>query len=135
MANLSRPVRIVVICVTYLFALIVLSVYSVIGKYRTIYNFQALVNSIAIVTTDIITFMLMVISKKSGFDPNINAVVSLAVRVCIIAFSGDFWFFGYCLLYLILMFYISVLVINKYYPSYEKPPSSEVIKLNLLKMP
>lgn len=112
-----------------------LIVYSVIGKFRTIYNYQAVVNSVAIVTTDIITVMLMVISRKSGFNPNINAVVSLSVRICIIAFSGDFWFFGYCLLYLILMFYISVLMINKYYPAFEKPPSAEVVKINLLKMP
>lgn len=101
-----------------------LAVYSVIGKYRTIYSFQALVNSIAVVTTDIITFMLVVISKKSGFDPNFNAVVALSVRICIIAFSGEYWFFGYCLLYLILMLYVSILMINKYYPSYEKPPTS-----------
>lgn len=92
--------------------------YSLIGKFSTSSNFQALVNSVAIVTTDIICYMLLVISKKIGFDPNFNAAIVVAVRVCIIAFSGDYWFLGYCLLYLLLMLYISILIINKYYPEF-----------------
>lgn len=102
----------------YFFSLLILLAYSLIGKYCTSLNFQAFVNSGAIITTDIVTFMLMIISKKHGFDPNLNAVIVVSMRVCIIAFSGHFWFIGYCLLYLILMLYISILVINKYYPKY-----------------
>lgn len=115
--------------------MIILAIYSVIGKYKTVYNFQGLVNSVAITTTDIIVFMLLLISKKSGFDPNFNAVIVVSVRVCIIAFSGVYWFFGYCLLYLILMTYTLLLIINKYYPTYEKPPVFEVVRINILKMP
>lgn len=120
---MSILLRSVVIGVIYLASLIILGVYSAIGVTRTMYNFQALVNSVAVVTTDVITFMLIFISKEKGFNPNINAIVVVLIRVCIIAFSGEYWFFGYCLLYLILMLYTSVLIVNKYYPTYEKPPS------------
>ncbi len=79
--------------------------------------------------------MLLIISKKIGLDPNLNSLIIIVMRVCIVAFSGPFWFFGYCLLYLILMIYISILIINKYYPLFEKPPIAEVLKINILKMP
>lgn len=121
--------------ITYIFGLVILAIYSVIGLYRTIFKFQSLVNSVAIVTTDIIVFMLLIISKKIGLDPNLNSLIIIAMRVCIVAFSGPFWFFGYCLLYLILMIYISILIINKYYPLFEKPPIAEVVKINIFKMP
>lgn len=133
--RLSKPIKYTLIAVIYILGLTVLAIYSVIGRYRTIFNFQALVNSVAIVTTDIIVFMLLVISKKLGLDPNINSLIVIIMRVCIVAFSGEFWFFGYCLLYLILMIYISILIINKYYPLYEKPPTGEVTRTNILKMP
>jgi hypothetical protein len=127
--------RMAIISLTYVGGLTVLGVYSAIGVYQTAFYFQALVDSVAVVTTDVIILMLIFIAKQHGFNPNWNALVVIAVRVCIIAFSGTFWFGGYCLLYLILMLYISALIINKYYPSYEKPPSTEVSKTNILKMP
>lgn len=106
------------VVVIYVFSMIILAIYSVVGKYKTSSNFQALVNSVAVVTTDIISFMLLVISRKIGFDPNLNSLFVIAVRVCIVAFSGPYWFFGYCLLYLILMIYTSALLINKFYPTF-----------------
>jgi hypothetical protein len=57
------------------------------------------------------------------------------VRACIVGFTGNYWFLGYCLLYLILMGYISFLIIDKYYPKFEKYPSTKVSKINILKMP
>lgn len=135
MLGLSRTFRYIAIVVTYICSMIILIIYSVIGKIKTDSNYQALVNSVAVVTTDIITFMLLVISRKIGLDPNLNSLFVIAVRVCIVAFSGPFWFFGYCLLYLILMVYSSVLLINKFYPAFEKPPTGEVKNTNILKMP
>lgn len=89
----------------------------------------------AIVTTDVISLILIFITKKTGFNPIVNALIAILMRVCIIAFSGQYWFAGYCILYLILMTYIQVLVINKYYPTYEKFPTANVMKNNIFKMP
>lgn len=135
MDNLSLLSRVTIISIIYLISLAVLTIYSCIGKFKTLSNYQALVNSVAIVSTDIISFMLIFISKKTGFNPNMNTIVVIAVRACVIAFSGNFWFLGYCLLYLILMFYISIMIVSKYYPIYEKPPSIEVTRTNIFKMP
>ncbi len=110
--------RVIIIVVSYVLSLLVLMTYSLVGYYHTNYQFQALVNSVAVVTTDIITFMLIFITKSKGFNPIFNALVCVAVRACIIGFTGDFWFLGYCLLYLILNAYIVALIINKYYPQF-----------------
>lgn len=61
--------------------------------------------------------------------------MAVAVRVCIVAFSGEYWFAGYCLLYLILFIYITGLIINKYYPSFEVIPTAKVTKTNIFRMP
>lgn len=57
------------------------------------------------------------------------------VRICLIAFAGNYWFVGYCLLYILLMFYITLLVVNKHYPTFEKIPNVSVQKINIFKMP
>ena len=127
--------RIVIISITYVLSLGVLIIYSVVSYYNTSTAYQALVNSVAIFTTDIISFILIFISKKTGFNPIINSLVAVLMRVFIIIFSGQFWFGGYCVIYLILMIYIMVLVINKYYPDHERFPTSTVMKTNIFKMP
>jgi hypothetical protein len=50
--------------------------------------------------------------------PIINAVAGMALRACLVGFTGDLWFLGYCFLYLILGIYIFLLIINKYYPNF-----------------
>ena len=127
--------RAMIIVITYLLSLFVLLIYSIVVKVHSIFEYQATVNSVAVVTTDIILFMLILITKKQGTSPIVNAAVAVAVRLCIIALSGDYWFAGYCLLYLILFIYISGLIINKYYPPYEQIPTSKVIKTNIFRMP
>lgn len=42
---------------------------------------------------------------------------------------------GYCLLYLLLMTYIFYLIVDKNYPSFEKIPTMDVKRINVLKMP
>ena len=133
--DLSFTLRIVIISVTYVLSLAVLMTYSLFGIYNTTTGFQALVNSVAIVTTDIITLLLIFVTKKTGFNPIVNSSVAILLRVCIVAFSGPYWFGGYCVVYLILIIYIMFLIINKYYPNYEKYPSKKVMKTNIFIMP
>lgn len=123
------------VAVSYLISLGILLIYSIIGKVYSGFEYQATVNSCAVITTDLITLMLILVTKKEGVNPIFNAFVAVAVRVCIVAFSGQYWFAGYCLLYLILFVYISGLIINKYYPSYEQFPPNKPIKTNIFKMP
>jgi hypothetical protein len=59
----------------------------------------------------------------------------MALRACLVGFAGDTWFLGYCFLYLILGVYMSVLIINKYYPNFEKLPSLTIEKRNIFMMP
>ena len=109
--------------------------YSLVGFYHTSNIYQALVNSCAVVTTDIIIFLIIFITKEKGFNPIFNALVVVAIRACMIVFTGIYWFLGYCLLYLILMGYLSGIIMNKYYPPFEKLPVLKTSKTNLFKLP
>ena len=133
--ELNFCTRVVVLSVTYVLSLGVLLIYSLVGIFNTNQGYQSLVNSVAVFTTDIIAFILIFITKKTGFNPIINSLVAVLMRVFIIIFSGQYWFGGYCIIYLILMIYIMLLVINKYYPNHEKFPSPTVMKTNIFKMP
>jgi hypothetical protein len=62
-------------------------------------------------------------------------VAAMAVRACLIGFTGNYWFLGYCFLYLILGLYLSILVINRFYPPFEKLPSLTIEKKNIFTMP
>lgn len=55
--------RSIIIVVSYLFSWIVLMTYSLVGYNQTAYEYQALVNSLAVVTTDLVIFMLIFITK------------------------------------------------------------------------
>lgn len=86
--QLSKIKKVIITVVAYLLSLIVLMTYSLVGYYHTSYQFQALVNSVAVVTTDIITFMLIFITKSKGFNPIFNVLVCVALRACIVGFTG-----------------------------------------------
>ncbi len=109
--------------------------YSLVGYFHTYTAYQALINSLAILTTDIVVFLLIMITRKTGVNPIVNSAVAILMRVCIVAFSGSLWFVGYCILYLILIIYVFTLIINKYYPKHEKYPTNNVMKTNIFKMP
>lgn len=64
-----------------------------------------------------------------------NAIAGMALRVILVGFTGDSWFIGYCFLYIVLGIYLSFLIINKYYPNFEKLPSLTIEKKNILTMP
>ena len=119
----------------YFLSLIILLVYSILSFQSTNTAYQGTVNSVAVITTDIIILMLILITKKEGTNPIFNAFVSVLVRVCIVVFSGQYWFAGYCLLYLILFIYITGLVINKHYPSYEIIPTAKAVRVNAFRAP
>lgn len=91
--------------------------YSLVGYYHTEYGNIALTNSICVITTDVILIMVIFISREAKISPITNAIAGMALRACLVGFTGDYWFLGYCFLYLILGFYLSFLIINKYYPN------------------
>jgi len=62
-SKITFSIRMAIIALTYLGSLIILAVYSAIGVTRTIFYFQALVNSVAVVTTDVVILMLIFIAK------------------------------------------------------------------------
>ena len=55
--------RLIIILVSYFLSWIVLMTYSLVGYNHTEYEYQALVNSLAVVTTDFVIFMLIFITK------------------------------------------------------------------------
>lgn len=132
---MSLCFRVIFIVVCYVLGLLTLMTYSLVGFFRTDTGYQALVNSIAIITTDVISLLVIFITKQNGFNPIINSTIAILMRVFIVAFSGPYWFAGYCIIYLILMVSVQLLVINKYYPAYEKIPTAKVMKTNIFKMP
>jgi hypothetical protein len=109
--------------------------YSLVGFYHTVFGRIALINSICVITTDLVLLMVIFISRQANINPISNAIAGMAVRACLVGFSGNLWFLGYCFLYLILGTYLFILVINKYYPNFEKLPSLTIEKRNILTMP
>jgi hypothetical protein len=59
-----RPTLKIALTITfYLLSLITLLVYSLVGYYKTVYGTIALINSICVITTDIILTMVIFITK------------------------------------------------------------------------
>jgi hypothetical protein len=100
--------------------------YSLVGYYHTEYGIIGFINSICVITTDIIMIMIIFITKDSKQNPIINSLAAMAIRACLTGFSGDLWFLGYCFLYIILGIYLSFILINKYYPNFEKIASNTI---------
>lgn len=59
----------------------------------------------------------------------------MIIRIVMFASSGDYWFIGECVLYLVLITYTLGLVINKHFPAYEKIPSLGQTQTNIVKTP
>lgn len=113
-----RPtLKIILTIVFYLLSLVTLMTYSLVGYYHSGYGTIALTNSVCIITTDVILTMVIFISKEAKIGSITNAVAAMGLRGCLVGFTGDYWFLGYCFLYLILGIYLSMLLINKYYPN------------------
>ena len=46
--------------------------------------------------------MIIFITKENKQNPTTNSIAAIAIRTCLVGFTGDYWFLGYCFLYLIL---------------------------------
>lgn len=114
---------------------LVLLALALIVYYATPYGLLGPVTAIAVLTTDAIILLIINLEEELFVSPNVVSVLIFVIRICLFGFSADFWFMGYCLLYLLLMTYIFYLIVDKNYPSFEKIPTMEVKRINVLKMP
>lgn len=68
------------------------------------YKYLAPVTAIATSTTDFIIFLLM--GAKFTQGPYQIAVLIVMFRALLFGFGGDWWFIGYCILYMLLSIYL-----------------------------
>jgi len=132
----SHPYKkVIAVVVLYFISLCVLLAYALTTFFHTNFGVIGVINAACVVSIDIVVYMLIYITKDIQVNPVFNALSSLIARICIIAFSGSLWFLGYCLLYLLLIIYIATLIVNKHYPKFEKLPTVDIRKVNILKLP
>lgn len=91
---------------TYLIALGVLIAYAIVVYYNTTEKSLGPLTAIAVVTTDLMIFFMMKCKLSKG--PTQASILLVGFRACLFGFGGDYWFLGYCLLYLILVVYLSL---------------------------
>lgn len=120
----------------YLFSLAILAAYCLTVYYFTSDGILGCVISIAIVSSDVIIFLII---RLEGTDipvsPTSTSIFAMLIRVTMFASSEDYWYIGYSVIYLTLMLYVSGLVVDKHYPNFDKIPSLEVTSVNLMMTP
>jgi hypothetical protein len=104
--------------VFYVLSILTLVTYTLVVNYFTVQSLEGLINSLCIIATDVIILILILITSKSTINPIFNSFAAIFVRICIIGFTGKYWFLGYSLLYLILMIFVASLIVNKHFPSF-----------------
>lgn len=94
------------IVTTYLIAVGILVLYGILGYNYTISSEKYLcwITAVATVTTDIVLFFLMKCKMTSG--PYHLTVMLIGIRALLFGFGGDYWFIGYCALYIFFGIYI-----------------------------
>lgn len=102
----------------YLLSLTCLLALALIIYYNTSYGILGCVTAIAVLTTDAIMVMIINLQNEFYVTPNIASLLVFVIRVCLFGFTAEYWFMGYCLLYLLVMAYIFYLVIDKTYPNF-----------------
>jgi hypothetical protein len=68
-------------------------------------------------------------------NPTFISIVTILIRSIMLGASADYWFIGYSVLYLLIMVFIFKLVVHKYYPPFDKIPSNQRNKTNIIKTP
>lgn len=113
--------KFLMIIITYILALAVLIIYAILGYTYTIKSEEYLcpITAVAVVTTDLVLFLLMKYKMTSG--PLQLTIMLIGFRAFLFGFGGDYWFLGYCSLYIFFGVYVSVLQIDSLYPFYEIP--------------
>ena len=102
----------------------ILIAYSVSVYYFTDEGILACIVSIALFTSDGIIFLIISITGPDlAISPTSTSIFAMAIRVIMFASSADYWYIGYSVLYLVLMLEISELIIDKYYPNFDRIPN------------
>lgn len=80
--------RIILTVVFYLLGVFTLVGYSLVGYYKTVYGTIALINSICVITTDVIMIMIIFITREINFNPITNSIAAMILRACLVAFTA-----------------------------------------------
>lgn len=98
----------------YVFSVGILVGYSYI-IYETTSEYKlGFITMIAVITTDTIIYLFYYIKvSQSTFQLCFMAIV---FRICLVGFGGDYWFYGYCLLYALLGIIVSLNIAAKHFP-------------------
>ncbi|CAG9327882.1 unnamed protein product [Blepharisma stoltei] len=111
----------------YLFSLIVLAVYGILAWFYTEYEALGFLNFFLIGTTDIGLYLFMKSGLSEGsFEPTLIAVTC---RLCIFIWTGEWWFLGYSLAYILFSAILFLNLIDVRFPL-----ASTAIKQDLTKI-
>jgi hypothetical protein len=109
----------------YAISIGVLVVYSYIIYEKSSFPYLGPTTAIAVVTTDLIVFLL--IGSKLTNGPLKICLIMVSFRAFLFGFGGNKWFLGYCSLYILLQVFLSYHIVDKHFPSQNQPKEDPTI--------
>ena len=113
-SSYSLSVQRFILIFLYLIAIGVLVVYAWIIYEKSNFPYLGPTTAIAVVTTDVIVFLL--IGSKLTNGPLKICLIMVAFRAFLFGFGGNKWFLGYCSLYILLQVFLSYQIVDKHFP-------------------
>ena len=111
---LSISTRTILGLLIYVVSIGILVGYSYIIYYNTPEYKLGFITMIAVITTDTIIYLFYYVRVSNSTLQ--LCITAIAFRACLFGFGGDYWFYGYCLLYAILGIIVSFNIAAKHFP-------------------
>jgi len=112
--NKSLWLKRIILCSLYALSIGVLIAYAVIVENRLPEKYLGYITAVAVITTDIIIFFITQLKISHGQTTLSFLIVGM--RSFLFGFGGDYWFLGYCSLYLLLGLVIGWKMVERYFP-------------------
>jgi len=126
----------IVLAVLYAISVGVLVAYAVLVKQKLPERYLGWITAVAVITTDIIVFFITQLKISSG--QTTLSLLIVGMRCFLFGFGGNYWFLGYCSLYLLLSIVIGWKMVEKRLPletPLPKPKTKKPIYQQILNSP
>eukprot|EP00359_Climacostomum_virens_P005569 CAMPEP_0204912218 /NCGR_PEP_ID=MMETSP1397-20131031/10410_1 /ASSEMBLY_ACC=CAM_ASM_000891 /TAXON_ID=49980 /ORGANISM="Climacostomum Climacostomum virens, Strain Stock W-24" /LENGTH=1540 /DNA_ID=CAMNT_0052083079 /DNA_START=351 /DNA_END=4973 /DNA_ORIENTATION=- len=98
----------------YILALAILVAYSLLSWFTTDHGDQGIINSVCIVSLDIVIYFYIYARLSQG--PLEASIIAFIIRLFIVIFAWDIWFVGYCCIYYIFAIILIIDILSLHFP-------------------
>jgi len=120
----NQNLKKIVLLVMYGIAVAVLIIYAVLVHNHTKEESLGWVTTIAVITTDVIVYFISQLDLQHG--PLTLTFIIIGMRCFLFGFGGDYWFLGYCSLYLLLTTIVGWKIISTNLPLEVMPNQQKI---------